>query len=182
MPLLVGTDGKNKMSKSLNNYIGITENPDSIFGKLMSISDELMWEYVKLLYQGDIDQLKAMHPKQAKLTLAKQIVSFYHSESEAKKAANEFERVFSKRQLPETMPVYKAKTFQVNIFEVLSKTGLVASKNEARRLLVQGGISLIDPKTPEKINTIKEQVIEISAKEIVLKIGKKKFLKIICPN
>jgi len=182
MPLLVGTDGKNKMSKSLNNYIGITESAKSIFGKVMSISDELMAEYIRLLYDGDAEQLKVMHPKQAKVSLAKALVSFYHSESKAKKAASEFERVFSRRELPQDMPLYKADQSKIDLFEVLTKAGLVASKNEARRLLTQGAISLIDSKNTQKTTTIKDQLINLSAGEIVLKIGKKKFLKITCPN
>lgn len=182
MPLLIGTDGRNKMSKSLDNYIGITEPASSIFGKVMSISDELMAEYIKLLYDGDAQQLKTIHPKQAKVTLAKALVSFYHSASAARKAANEFERVFSKRELPENMPVYKADQSEIDLFELLTKTGLVVSKNEARRLLTQGAISLVDPQSSEKTAILKEQTIKAKAKEIVLKIGKKKFLKIICPN
>ncbi|MCF7908457.1 MAG: tyrosine--tRNA ligase [Candidatus Omnitrophica bacterium] len=179
MPLLVGTDGKNKMSKSLGNYIGITESPDSIFGKVMSISDELMAEYVKLLYDGDREALKVMHPKEAKLTLAESIVSFYHSESLAKKARLGFEKVFSKGGLPEEIPTYRVKDSKIDIAEVLQKSGLIVSKNEVRRLLQQGAISVVDGADSKKHHVLSEQILEMSSPELILKVGKKKFLKVV---
>jgi len=178
MPLLVGLDGKNKMSKSLGNYIGITENPNTIVGKLMSISDEVMWEYIRLLYNGDQSQLKALHPKQAKMALAENIVSFYYNKSIASQAVREFERVFSQRQLPSDLAVYKTKDTTIDILEVLHNQGLVSSKNEARRLLAQGSLYLIDPGQPKVSTVIKEQAVILPPGGTVIKIGKKKFLKI----
>ena len=112
MPILVGLDGKNKMSKSLNNYIGITDSPKDMFGKLMSISDEVMWEYLRLLTdrsKEEIESLKQQHPMETKTNLAVEIVSFYHSEKSAQKAKEEFKQVFSKGNLPQDMPQYKVK-------------------------------------------------------------------------
>ncbi|UCC94413.1 MAG: tyrosine--tRNA ligase, partial [Candidatus Omnitrophota bacterium] len=106
LPLLVGLDGTNKMSKSLGNYVGITETAASMFGKLMSISDETMWEYFRLLTHCSREEVRKMHPKDAKLFLAQTIVSEHHSPKIAKAERQEFERVFSQRQLPKDIPVY----------------------------------------------------------------------------
>ena len=178
MPLLVGLDGKNKMSKSLGNYVGITESPDSMVGKLMSISDELMREYIRLLYSGDKGELSQMHPKQAKLALAENIVSFYYDKNTAAASVREFEKIFSQKQLPQDLPVYKAKDNKVDILEVLHKQGLVSSKNEARRLLSQGSLYLINPAQSKDIRVLKEQIIDLVSGSVVVKVGKKKFLKI----
>jgi len=177
MPILVGLDGKNKMSKSLNNYIGITENPKSMFGKIMSISDEVMWEYYRLLTDSDVEEAKKLHPKEAKLQLAEQIVSFYHSARAAKRAKKEFERVFSKGKLPEDLPLYKAGVSRVDIVEVLTQAKLTASKNEARRLFSQGSISVVSDNGD--CSVIKGQEVEIPPEGVVFKVGKKRFLKVI---
>ncbi len=184
MPILVGLDGKNKMSKSLNNYIGITDNPKDMFGKLMSISDEVMWEYLKLLTdksKDEIADLKLKHPMEVKTNLAVELVSFYHSQKLAKKAKEEFKNVFSKGNLPKSIPEYKAKQPKIDIIEVLNESKLVPSKNEARRLLSQGSISKIDPDKPEESLVIKNQEVELPKQGCVLKVGKKRFLKIITP-
>lgn len=178
MPLLVGLDGKNKMSKSLGNYIGITEEPKSMFGKLMSISDEVMLEYFKLLTDIPLEKVKKMHPKEAKLMLAENIVSFYYSAASGIKEKEEFEKVFSQKELPQDMPMYRAGKESVDLIEVLFGEKIVLSKNEARRLLMQGGISQVFA-DPSKTATIKEQTIKIPPQGIVLKLGKRKFLKII---
>jgi len=172
MPLLVGLDGVNKMSKSLGNYVGITEDANSMFGKLMSISDELMWDYFHLLTDYDLIQMRKKHPKEAKLLLSETIVSCYHSPQKAKKARDEFERVFSKRKLPSEILEYKTKDSKVNIIEVLHASGLVTSKNEARRLLQQKGISA-------KGEVITNEVFIVNPQGVVLKVGKKRFLKIV---
>ncbi|MCK4520162.1 MAG: tyrosine--tRNA ligase, partial [Candidatus Omnitrophica bacterium] len=177
MPILVGLDGKNKMSKSLNNYIGVTENPKSMFGKIMSISDEVMWEYIRLLSDLDIEDLKKRHPKEVKLTLAENLVSFYHSKKLASRERIEFVDVFSQRKLPKKVQIYKVKESTVNIIEVLYAAKLTASKNEARRLLSQGGISLLGPNA-EVIAVVKDQNLEVSPKGVILKVGKKRFLKL----
>lgn len=178
MPILVGLDGKNKMSKSLNNYIGVTEGSKSMFGKIMSISDEVMWEYIRLLSDFNPEELKKNHPKGVKLNLAESIVSFYHSKERALKERKEFEEVFSKGQLPKEMPTLKTKESVVDIIEILHNMKLVASKNEARRLLSQGGISLLDSEA-KVITVLKEQSLKIPPQGAIFKVGKKRFLKLI---
>ena len=133
MPLLVGLDGKNKMSKSLGNYIGITEDPKDIFGKVMSISDEIMWEYFRLLTDFNLEEIKIKHPKEAKLMLAQKIVSLYCSPKIAQKERENFERVFSQRKIPTDMPVCVVGRSCVDLIEVIHKEKLASSKNEARR-------------------------------------------------
>ncbi|MDP2924207.1 MAG: tyrosine--tRNA ligase [Candidatus Omnitrophota bacterium] len=179
MPLLVGLDGTNKMSKSLGNYIGITEEPKSIFGKLMSISDEVMWEYFRLLTDCKLEEVKKMHPKEAKLLLAQTLVSFYYSQAIGKRERDEFEKVFSQREIPQDITVYKVSKNNIDIIEVLYEIKAASSKNEARRLLTQGGISVIDPGNSSKITTLKTPFVNVPEQGIVLKIGKKKFLKIV---
>jgi tyrosyl-tRNA synthetase len=173
MPLLEGTDGIQKMSKSLNNYIGITEPANEIFGKIMSISDELMWRYYELLTDIEIDEIKSRHPKEAKLDLAQLIVSQYYTEKISQTVRTEFEDIFSKGRLPKDAPVYKIASDEINLIRIILENGLVKSGNEARRLLRQGAISFNGRKiADEKIN-FKENGI--------LKIGKHKFLHIVKP-
>lgn len=179
MPLLVGLDGKNKMSKSLGNYIGITEKASDMFGKVMSISDEVMWEYFRLLTDENIDKLKDIHPKEIKLRLATEMVSFYYTPKIAKDERQSFEKVFSKKGLPQEMPVYKVSETSIDIAEFLLKEKLVSSKNEARRLILQGGINRIDEKDPSRSTSVKEQTIKVTKEGVILKIGKKRFIKVI---
>jgi len=178
MPILVGLDGKNKMSKSLDNYIGITEGSKSMFGKIMSISDEVMWEYIRLLSDFNPKELVEKHPKEVKLDLAESIVSFYHSKKKAVRERKEFEDVFSKGQLPTEMPIYKVEKPLVDVVEVLYNAKLVASKNEARRLLSQGSISLLDSEA-KVITVLKEQSLKILPQGVIFKVGKKRFLKLV---
>ena len=178
MPILVGLDGKNKMSKSLNNYIGVTEGAKSMFGKIMSISDQIMWEYIKLLTDFNPEDLKNNHPKEVKLSLSENLVSFYHSSEVAKRERKEFEEVFSRGQLPKDLPIYKVKESPIDIIEILHDAKLVASKNEARRLLLQGGISLLNSEA-KVIAVLGEQSLEISPEGAIFKVGKKRFLKLI---
>lgn len=179
MPLLVGLDGKNKMSKSLNNYVGITEPAKTMFGKIMSIPDDIMWEYFRLLTDLDLAAVKNMHPKEAKVLLAHTIVSQYHSVESAGQEKAEFQRVFSQNELPQEIEVYKSGSKEINVVDVLFKAKLTASKNEARRLLMQGGISLIDAQGSFGAAAVSNQVITLPDNGIVLKVGKKKFLKIV---
>ncbi|UCD15712.1 MAG: tyrosine--tRNA ligase [Candidatus Omnitrophota bacterium] len=178
MPLLVGLDGKNKMSKSLDNYVGITNSAKSMFGKIMSIPDDIMWDYFRLLTDCNLEDARKMHPKEAKSYLAQRLVSLYHCDKAAKREREEFQRVFSQKELPKDLAVYQAQGRQINLVEVLYKTKLVSSKNEARRLLTQGGISLIDVDNPSRVTVAAQQSVKIPAKGIVLKVGKKKFLKV----
>lgn len=171
MPLLEGTDGIQKMSKSYGNYIAITDKPQEMFGKIMSISDEMMFKYYTLLTDENLDSVKKLHPKEAKLNLAEDIVSQYHGANLATKARGEFEQVFSKRDMPQEMAVYKLKKGKSVIIDILTDSGLTASKNEARRLIAQGGVSLDAMKLDRE-----DAVID---KEGILRVGKRRFLKLI---
>jgi len=170
MPLLEGTDGVAKMSKSYGNYIGINETPDQIFGKVMSISDELMFKYYTLLTDHDLEKIKSMHPKEAKVLLAETIVSQYYSENQAKEAAASFEKVFAEGRAPEDAPAFKIDPSPSDIISILTKSGVVPSKNEARRLVQQGGVSL-DGKRIDSEDAVIDS-------EGILKIGKHRFLKL----
>ncbi|KPK97136.1 MAG: hypothetical protein AMJ95_10680 [Omnitrophica WOR_2 bacterium SM23_72] len=171
MPLLEGTDGVQKMSKTFGNFIGIHEAPQEMFGKMMSISDELMLKYYELLTDEDMEAVKMQHPRQAKMNLASLIITQYHGEKEARMAAEEFERVFSQKQVPQEIPSYSLGSGKKNILDILVESGLVASKNEARRLITQGGVYL----ESERIDT-EEALID---KEGILKVGKRRFLKLV---
>jgi len=169
MPLLEGTDGIQKMSKSYGNYIGINEPASEMIGKIMSISDEMMLKYYTLLTDENLDTVKVMHPKEAKLRLGEIIASQYHGEESAKKARVEFERVFSSKELPEDMPVYELKS-SGDIVGILVDAGLVKSKNEARRIIQQGGASFNN----NKISDV-EFIVNESG---IIKVGSRRFLKI----
>jgi len=180
LPILEGLDGVQKMSKSLGNYVGIMEPPFEMYGKIMSIPDELMWKYYILLTdipEEEIEKIKEevkegrFHPKEAKKRLAKYIVTQYHSEEAAKKAEEEFERVFSKRQAPSEAPEVKVKAGELRLPVFLQEVGMVKSRSEARRLISQKAIDLDG--TP-----VKEEVIQVTPGEHILKIGKKRFLKL----
>ncbi|MDD4894520.1 MAG: tyrosine--tRNA ligase [Candidatus Omnitrophica bacterium] len=171
MPLLEGTDGVQKMSKSYKNYIGISEKPEEMFGKIMSVSDEMMLKYYTLLTDEDLGVVKKMHPKEAKLNLAENITRQYHGKDAAEKARQAFEQVFSKGELPEDIPVYKLKKHNSTIIDIILDSGLTASKNEARRLIQQGGVSL-DAERLDK----EDMVID---REGILKVGKRRFLKLV---
>jgi tyrosyl-tRNA synthetase len=170
MPLLEGTDGVQKMSKSYGNYIGIAESAKEIFGKIMSISDTLMMKYYTLLTDEDLALVKAMHPKEAKVKLAKIIVSDYHSVKAAEAAALEFQRVFGQKDTPDDAPVYRLSSPKT-ILEILLEARLVASKNEGRRLIQQGGVNL------DGVGIAVEDALIDKAG--ILKVGKRRFLKIV---
>ena len=171
LPLLEGTDGLQKMSKSYGNYIGIQESPAEMFGKIMSISDTLMLKYYELLTDEDLERIKQMHPKEAKLKLAEYITTCYHGRDLAKKTQEDFEQVFSLRELPQDVPVYRLKEKGTEIIEILLDSGLTASRNEARRLIKQGGVSL------DGVRLDKEDALVNKAG--ILKSGKRRFLKLI---
>jgi len=169
-PLLEGTDGVQKMSKSLGNYIGINEAPEEMFGKTMSINDELMHRYYELLTDFDLDKIHRIHPKEAKLNLAMEIVRQFHGVKEAQQARESFERVFSQRQNPEDMAEYKFdRKEEVLLSDILLKVNLVSFKNQARRLIEQGGVSFNGQKVSADRWLIQEGV---------LKVGKRGFLKL----
>ena len=170
MPLLEGTDGIQKMSKSYGNYIGINEPAKEIFGKIMSISDELMLKYYELLTDEDLARVKAMHPRDAKVNLAKIIIAQYHSKGAAEKEADEFTRVFAQKEIPEDLPEYKTDG-KKNIIVILIESKLVASGNEARRLIKQGAVSF---------NNVKiEREDFIPMETGILKAGSRRFLRIV---
>ena len=175
MPLLIGTDGVKKMSKSYGNYIALNDTPKDMYGKIMSLPDNLMLDYFELLTDFDINEIKKLiknDPRAAKAKLAWTITTQYHGEEQAPNAQKEFDRVFSKKELPEEMPEFRTKQKEWLPVELIFKAGLVSSKNEGRRLLAQGGVELNGEKISE------QQKISID-KEIVIKAGKRKFCKII---
>ena len=181
MPLLEGTDGVQKMSKTYGNYIGINEPAKEIFGKIMSISDELMRKYYELLTDVSLEEISRMkdaHPKDAKVKLAKEIVTTYHSKRDAEKAEKEFERVFKKGGLPERIPVYEIKPGRHNIdgaiwiLFLLTDSGLTSSNSEARRLIQQGGVSI----DGAKVRNTDEQIKPKDG--MIVKVGKRGFRKI----
>ncbi len=170
MPLLEGTDGAQKMSKSFGNYIGINEPAKEMFGKIMSISDTLMLKYYELLTGEDLAEVKQMHPKEAKVNLAKIIISQYHSARLAQKEAEEFTRVFSQKEIPRDMPEFKTDG-KKNIVSILTETRLAASGNAARRLIKQGAVSFNNARVEKDDFIPKENGI--------LKAGSRSFLKVI---
>ncbi len=176
-PLLEGLDGINKMSKSLNNYIGINEHPNEMFGKVMSISDDLMWRYYELLSDltpADIEKMKSSdeNPRNLKVNLAKLIVRDFHSIDDANKAEENFVNQFSKGNLPDEIEEKSLAAGTYKLIELLLNTNLVASKGEAKRLIEQGGVKL----NSEKATNANA---EINLKnEILLQVGKRKFLKV----
>ena len=152
-PLLEGLDGVEKMSKSLGNYVGVMEAPEEMFGKLMSVSDDLMWKYYTLLTDlgpADIAQLRDRvsrgdtHPKQAKVDLAKRIVADFHTASDAARAAEEFERRFAKKEMPSDLPTieYRVEAAPKTLERLLADSGYAASGSEATRKIKQGGVKL----------------------------------------
>ncbi|WP_428048456.1 tyrosine--tRNA ligase [Candidatus Avelusimicrobium caledoniensis] len=141
VPLLVGLDGVKKMSKSYGNYVGLNDAPNDMFGKLMSIPDELMPMYYELLTSENVDEMKAMHPMAAKKKLAGILVTRFHGEQAAKDALANFEKVFSKKELPTDMPEFKPEPGAL-ISAVLFAAGAAASKNKARGLIEQGAVRL----------------------------------------
>uniref|UniRef100_A0A7V0Z6T4 Tyrosine--tRNA ligase n=1 Tax=candidate division WOR-3 bacterium TaxID=2052148 RepID=A0A7V0Z6T4_UNCW3 len=182
MPILEGIDGVRKMSKSFGNYIGITESAKEIFGKVMSIPDELIIKYFELAtdaFPHKIEEYRkglkdgSINPRDAKFDLAKTIVRMYHSAQAAEDAANEFEKVFSKKELPTELKEFKLGSEEINIVDLLVKTNLMPSRAEAKRKIKEGAID-IDGNAIRDINYI----VRLS-KPIVVKAGKHKFLKVI---
>lgn len=180
MPILVGTDGVQKMSKSLGNYIGITEPPAEIYGKTMSISDDLMPEYYRLataLPGREVDlileQLNSgnLHPRDAKMRLAREIVTLYHGDAAAQAAEEGFKQVFQKGEMPSEMETYSI-TAPVGLIDLMLIAGLASSKNEARRLIEQNGVKV----NSENVSDIAYQIDR--ADQFVVQVGKRKFARI----
>lgn len=183
MPLLVGTDGVEKMSKSYNNYIGISESPKEMFGKTLSIPDELIYTYFELatnIQNKELEDIKLkldkknVNPRDLKRHLAKVLITMYHNKKAAEEAEAEFDKIFIQKQVPDDIPEFRIDNgTEIGILDLLVKVNFATSKGEARRLVVQGGVSL----DGEKLTDINAQ-IKID-KITVLKAGKRKFIKII---
>ncbi|MBW3565762.1 MAG: tyrosine--tRNA ligase [Acidobacteria bacterium] len=182
MPLLEGLDGVEKMSKSLDNYIGIDEEPGSIFGKTMSISDELMWKYQELCTDAtpaSIESLRAevesgkRHPMEVKKALAHSIVRDFHGEAAADAALAEFTRVFSRGEKPEEIEefVLDGSDEPLSIAKVLTASGLASSNTDARRLIAQGGVSIDD----ERFDDVRGTIDASPGKSYSFKVGKRRF-------
>ena len=182
MPLLEGLDGVNKMSKSAGNYIGITENPSDMFGKLMSISDELMWRYIELLSFEPMDVVNALreevnqgrNPRDVKVGFAQEIVARFHSKRDAEAALLDFEARFRRGAIPDDMleKILHAEKDGLPIAQLLKQAGLTASTTEALRLIEQGGIKLNGEKVSDK--TIKLN----RGQTAIVQVGKRKFAKV----
>lgn len=183
MPLLEGLDGVNKMSKSSGNYIGIAESPGEIFGKLMSVSDELMWRYIELLsfepagvvrqWRQEVKQ--GCNPRDIKVMFAKEVVSRFHSKQDAETALTGFEARFRRGVLPDNIPekILHAENGGLPIAQLLKQAGLTASTTEALRMIEQGGVRLNGEKVSDK-------TIKLSRGETaVVQVGKRKFARII---
>jgi tyrosyl-tRNA synthetase len=169
LPLLVGLDGVKKMSKSYGNYIGITEAPNAMFGKIMSIPDALIDQYYELCTD---EKREISDPREAKLELGKIIVGLYHGAKAGEKAKQEFIRVFSKHEMPSETQSLKLKAKSLSLVELLIKAKMAASKSEARRLIEQGGVKINNEK-----QTDPNKIIKIE-KEALLQVGKHRFLKL----
>ncbi len=180
-PLLKGLDGVQKMSKSLNNYIGIDEAPSEMFGKVMSISDELMWEYYELLTDLNVEEIESLqfqtksgtlNPRDVKVALAKMIIKDFHSEQAATEAEEDFNRRFVKKEIPDEIEEKTVAGANWNLAALLTETALAASKGEAKRLIEQGGVKI----NGEKVSDAKAE-IDLN-EEILLQVGKRKFLRV----
>ncbi len=179
MPILEGLDGVQKMSKSLNNYIGITEEPKDIYGKTLSISDELMWRYYELLSDkslSEIEQLRTdvangdLHPKKVKENLALELTTRFYNEESATMAKSEFDNVFKSNQLPTDIPEFEMES-DIWICKALVDAGIEPSTSQARRDIKQGGVRVDQEKVAnEKMN--------LSSGEYILQVGKRKFAKV----
>src|SRR5213083_775553 len=185
MPILVGLDGQRKMSKSLGNYVGITEAPGEIFGKMMSIPDELMWSYYELLTDRTPQEIVALkqevagsklHPMDAKMRLAEEVISDFHGQEPARKAAENFQRVFRDRQAPVEAPVVKLPKGPAKKLEaLLVDLKLAPSKAEGERLIKQGGVEIDEA----RIDDPRRDIDLSQPLEFLLRAGKKKFLRIV---
>jgi len=184
MPLLVGTDGVEKMSKSYDNYIGISESPKEIYGKTLSIPDNLIYIYFELasdLPSSELKEIKKqldnqnVNPRDIKRKLARTFVRMYHSEEAAKQAEEEFDRIFIKKEIPDEVEEFRIEenNSEFNILDLIIKINFAPSRGEARRLVIQGGVSINN-------NKITDPNFKIKLSEgMILKVGKRKFIKFV---
>lgn len=184
MPLLEGLDGVNKMSKSLGNYIGISEPPDDIFGKVMSISDELMFRYYELLSDLSMDEVRTLqrdvqegivHPKEVKVRLGKEIVTRFHGEEAAESAQRTFEQVFTRHENPDDIPEKHLVVEEEEIWvpKLLLEAGLVNSTSDGRRMIKQNAVSVNGKKVQDMNGNIS------TSEELLLKVGKRRFCRVV---
>lgn len=179
VPILEGTDGVKKMGKSEDNYIAVDDEPKEMFGKVMSIPDELITKYLELATDVSMEEIKKIekeikngaNPMEYKKLAAKEIIKIYHNDKAAEEAEEQFKKVFSEHKLPDDMPEVKADKGEVKVIDFIAENDMASSKSEARRLLEQGAIKLDQEK-------ISNETMNLSG-EHVLQVGKRKFLKII---
>ena len=180
MPLLEGTDGVRKMSKSVGNYIALEDKPDDMFGKLMSISDALMHRYYELLTTEDLALMKTQHPMESKLNLAHAVVVRYHGTAAAGEARAAFRQKFTEREFPEQPDAQVVLTQSdvkdvadpsIGLVDLVAKTGLVPSRSEARRLIVQGGVEVDEM----KLTNANASVSLTPGKSLRMRVGRRKF-------
>jgi tyrosyl-tRNA synthetase len=183
MPLLVGTDGVQKMSKSLDNYIGINEPPQEMFGKVMSISDELMWRYYELLTDLRAEEIERMraaaksgesNPRYYKVELAKRIISDFHSEAEADAAEEEFSRIFVYKAAPHDVEERIIASQHWKLPQLLVAAGLATSMAEARRLIEQGGVRI----EGERVTRTDAETTLMGGQSLLIQVGKRRFLRV----
>jgi len=179
MPILEGLDGVQKMSKSLNNYIGITEKPKDIYGKILSISDELMWRYYELLSDKTLEEIaqikedvadRTLHPKIVKENLALELTARFYNEESATMAKSEFDNVFKSNKLPTDIPEFELES-NIWICKALQYAGLEPSSSQARRDIKQGAVRIDQEK-------ISDEKMNLSSGEYILQVGKRKFAKV----
>ena len=183
-PLLEGLDGVRKMSKSYGNYIGITEAPRQMFGKVMSISDDLMWRYYELLTDLSPAEIAAMkeaaargerNPRDIKAELARRLIADFHSEAEAQAASDEFDRMFREHQAPEDIPEIELPAGAIRLVKLLASHNLAASVSDAQRQVQQGSVRL----NGERVTDVKAEVGEPPGETVLIQVGKRKYLKVI---
>jgi tyrosyl-tRNA synthetase len=182
MPLLEGLDGVNKMSKSLGNYVAITDAPNEMFGKLMSVSDALMWRYIELLSFEPLDTIRGWretveagrNPRDIKVTFAQEIVARFHTRAAAERALTDFESRFKQGEIPADIPEVRvsADAADIAIAQVLKAAGLTASTSEAMRMVDQGGVKLDGEKVGDRNLRLKR------GETVVLQVGKRKFARV----
>jgi len=181
LPLLVGLDGSRKMSKSYDNYIAFNDSPKDIFGKTMSISDKVMWDYYRLLLlkeKEEIESLKKTHPMESKKQLAKQLTGLFYGSEQAEKEYDSFSEVFSKGKDPEDMPQFSLSSLKIDLsslINVLGETKLFESKGQIRRMISQGGVKL----DGEKVENADLMLGSIGENGKIIKAGKKIFIRIV---
>lgn len=184
VPLLEGTDGVRKMSKSYGNYIAIQDSPRDMFGKVLSITDDLMWRYYELLSFQEMEEIEkikrdtqsgVLHPKKAKVNLAKELVARFHGTKLAEEAEREFEQIFANKGLPDEIETseFKLSGGKLGLLEIMTKAGLTQSNVEARRMIAQGGVKIDQNKIDDSKTFFSKPC------EFVLQVGKRKFKKIV---